>query len=103
VVPAGSVVLRGHRECQLVEASGSGRGKPVPSVTSRQQTVVAAGTVDGSRLLRERGCGRGVLAAETGFVFDIRQTRSGGRQTGHNVVRTLGMRPRIRGHRAAGC
>jgi len=65
--------------------------------------VVASSAIGGTRPLRERGRGRGVPAAETGFVRDIRKTRSGGRQAGHHVIRALGMRPRIRGRWSAGC
>jgi len=61
-----------------------------------------AGAVGETRLLRERGRGRGVSAAETGFVRDIRKARSGGKQAGYHAVRALGMHSRVCGHRAAG-
>jgi len=45
--------------------------------------VDAAGAVGGGQqLLRERGRGSSVFAAETGFVRDIRQTRFGRRPIG---------------------
>lgn len=102
MVPAGGVVLRGHRKGQLVATSGSGRRSPVPTDAYYRHPVDAAGAAGGTRPLRERGRGSGVSAAETGFVRDIRQARSCRRPAGRHAVHALGMHPRVRDHRAAG-